>query len=167
MAIPYRIKFRQGETEFEVEGDRNYVTRTYQDLKEILGLSERAKPVLGGAEPKSTRSSVSKPLGGKTSSPREFIDRYALKRHVDIVLAFAYFLEKIRGLKSFTGADINTCYYEAKVEPSNTSQMIINNIKKGFIMPQSKKQKGARTSYTVTRSGEELVEAGFKTIKAK
>jgi predicted transcriptional regulator len=168
MAIGYRIRFRQGDTEFEVEGDRAYVTRTYQDLKEILGLSERAKPVLTGAgEQKTTKSSVSKPLGGKTSSPREFIDRYGLKRHVDIVLAFAYFLERIRGLKSFTGADVNTCYYEAKVEPSNTSQMIINNIKKGFIMPQSKKQKGARTSYTVTRSGEEFVEAGFKITKAK
>ena len=77
-------------------------------------------------------------MAGKSASPREFIDRYGLKRHVDIVLAFGYFLEKTRGLKAFTGADINTCYYEAKVEPSNTSQMIINNIKKGFIMQAGK-----------------------------
>jgi predicted transcriptional regulator len=134
-------------------------------LKEILGLSERAKPVLTG-EQKTTKSSAGKSLGGKTSSPREFIDRYGVKRHVDIVLAFGYFLEKVRALKAFTGADINTCYYEAKVEPSNTSQMIINNIKKGFIMPQSKKP-GARKSYTVTRSGEQFIEAGFKATKAK
>jgi hypothetical protein len=166
MALSYRIRFRQADTEFEVEGDRTYVTKTYQDLKEILGLSERAKPVLAG-EQRTSKSLPTKSLGGKASSPREFIDRYGLQRHVDIVLAFGYFLEKVRGLKSFTGADINTCYYEAKVESSNTSQMIINNIKKGFIMPQSKKV-GARASYTLTRTGEEFVDSGFKkTSKAK
>jgi hypothetical protein len=165
MATVYRIRFKQAETEFEIEGDRNYVSKAYQDLKEILGLSERAKPVLAG-EQKLSKSLPAKPLGGKTSSPREFIDRYRLKRHVDIVLAFGYFLERTRGLKSFTGADINTCYYEAKVEPSNTSQMIINNIKKGLIMPQSKKA-GARASYTLTRTGEEFVDAGFTIPKAK
>ena len=165
MAIAYRIRFRQADTEFEVEGDKNYVTKTYQDLKEILGLSERSKPVLVGDQ-KPTKATIGKSLGGKTSSPREFIDRYGVKRHVDIVLAFGYFLEKIRGQRNFTGADINTCYYEAKVEPSNTSQMIINNIKKGLIMPQSKKA-GARASYTLTRTGEQYVDAGFKTSKAK
>ena len=165
MAIAYRLRFKQADTEFEVEGYRTYVTMTYQDLKEILGLSERPKPVLAG-EQKTTKSSTSKSLGGKTSSPREFIDRYGVKRHVDIVLAFGYFLERVRGQKNFTGADINTCYYEAKVEPSNTSQMIINNIKKGLIMPQSKKA-GARASYTLTRTGEQFVDAGFKSTKAK
>jgi hypothetical protein len=166
MTLTYRIRFRQADTEFEVEGDRNYVTKTYQDLREILGLSERAKPVLAGEE-RTAKSAPTKSLGGKPSSPREFIDRNGLKRHVDIVLAFGYFLEKARGLKNFTGADINTCYYEAKVEPSNTSQMIINNIKKGLIMPQSKKKVGARASYTLTRTGEEFVDAGFKSTKAK
>lgn len=165
MATVYRIRFKQAETEFEVEGDRNYVSKTYQDLKEILGFSGRAQPVLAGDQ-KSPKSSPSKSLSGKTSSPREFIDRFGLKRHVDIVLAFGYFLERTRGLKSFTGADINTCYYEAKVEPSNTSQMIINNIKKGLIMPQSKKA-GSRASYTLTRTGEEFVEGGFSKAKGK
>ncbi len=165
MSTGYRIRLKQGDTEFEIEGDRAYVTKTYQDLKEILGLSQHAKPVLAG-EQKSARATPLKSFGGKPSSPREFIDRYGLKRHVDIVLGFGYFLERVRGLKSFTGADINTCYYEAKVEPSNTSQMIINNIKKGLIMPQSKKV-GARASYTLTRTGEEFVEGGFKHTKGK
>jgi hypothetical protein len=166
MAIAYRIKFKQADTEFEIEGDKRYVTATYNDLKQVLGLVQlQAKPVLTGESKPMTKSLTAKTIGGKLSSPREFIDRYGLKRHVDIVLAFGYFLEKVRGLKGFTGADINTCYYEAKVEPSNTSQMIINNIKKGLIM-QSKRQ-GSKTNYTLTRTGEELVEAGFKTTKAK
>ena len=132
MATTYRMRFKQGDTEFEIEGDRAYVTKTYHEIKDILGLSQSEKPVLAG-EVKPSKTVSPKPMGGKSSSPREFIDRYGLRRHVDIVLAFGYFLEKTRNLKVFTGADINTCYYEAKVEPSNTSQMIINNIKKGLI----------------------------------
>lgn len=164
MPNSFRIRFKQGDAEFEIEGDRNYVTKTYQEMKQILGLSQHSRPVLVG-EMRSPKSSQVRGDGGKAASPREFIDRHGLKRHVDIVLAFGFFLEKIRGLKSFSGADINTCYYEAKVEPSNTSQMIINNIKKGFIM-QSKKT-GARATYTLTRTGEGFVERGFKVTKEK
>jgi len=164
MKTSYRIRFKQGDTEFEIEGDRNYVTRNFQEIRDILGLTQSAKPVLAG-ETKAERSVSVRPVGGKSSSPREFIDRYGLKRHVDIVLAFGYFLEKTRNLKTFTGADINTCYYEAKVEPSNTSQMIINNIKKGFIMQSGKS--GSRKGYTLTRTGEEFVAGGFKATKGK
>ena len=125
---------------------------------------QSAKPVLAG-ESKPTKTLSAKPVGGKSSSPREFIDRYGLSRHVDIVLAFGYFLERTRNLKNFTAADISTCYYEAKVEPSNTSQMIINNIKKGFIMQAGKS--GAKKGYTLTRTGEEFVGGGFKATKSK
>jgi hypothetical protein len=164
MAATYRIRFKQGDTEFEIEGDRKYVTNTYQEIKEILGLFQSTKPVLVG-EGKSSRTSPLNRMTGKSASPREFIDRYGLKRHVDIVLAFGYFLEKTRGLKNFTGADINTCYYEAKVEPSNTSQMVINNIKKGYIMPSGKS--GSKKGFTLTRTGEEFVDRGFKITKGK
>jgi hypothetical protein len=167
MAVTYRLKFKQGDTEFEIEGDRSYVSRTYQEMKGILGLFQSAKPVLAG-DARSTKSAKLVPpktLVDKAASPREFIDRYGLKRHVDIVLAFGYFLEKTRSLKTFTGADINTCYYEAKVEPSNTSQMIINNIKKGFIMQAGKS--GSKKGYTLTRTGEEFIDGGFKATKGK
>jgi len=165
MATSYRIRFKQGDIEFEIEGDRSYVTKTYNEMKGILGLLQPSKPVLAG-ETKTSKSISARIVGGgKSSSPREFIDRYGLERHVDIVLGFGYFLEKTRNLKSFTGADINTCYYEAKVEPSNTSQMIINNIKKGFIMQSTKS--GSKKSFTLTRTGEEFVDAGFKATKAK
>lgn len=165
MAATYRLKFRQGDSEFEIEGDRQYVRKAFEEMKELLGLQRQtARPVLAG-DAKSSKNSTSKSLSGKSSSPREFIDRYGVKRHVDIVLAFGYFLERDRGLKSFTGADINACYYEAKVEPSNTSQMIINNIKKGFVMQSNKS--GSKKTYTLTRTGEEFADGGFKSAKGK
>src|SRR5713101_2604185 len=103
MATTYRIRFKQADMEFEIEGDRNYVTKTYQEMKEILGLLHSTKAVLVG-EAKSSKAGSTKYVGAKSSSPREFIDRYGLKRHVDIVLASGYFLEKTRNLKSYTGA---------------------------------------------------------------
>jgi len=164
MTIAYRIRFKQGDTEFEIEGDRTYVTRAYQEMKHILGLAQPTRPILAD-QPKSSKTASTRQSAVKSSSPREFIDGYGLKRHVDIVLAFGYFLEKYRGLKSFTGADINACYYEAKVEPSNTSQMIINNIKKGFIMQSGKS--GSKKGYTLTRTGEGFVDGGFKSAKGR
>jgi hypothetical protein len=160
----YRLRFRQGESEFDLEGDKRFVLSTYQELKETLGLAAPSRPVLVG-ETKAVRGPALKTAVGKSASPREFIDRYGLKRHMDIVLAFGYFLERMRNLKSFTGADINTCYYESKMEPSNTSQMIINNIKKGFIMQSHKA--GSKKGYTLTRTGEEFVHGSFKVGKAK
>lgn len=166
MAISYRMRFKQGDVEFEIEGDRSYVSKTYDDLKDVLGLQPSSAPLpVGERKPEKKGASTKSAKAGKSYSPREFIDRYALRRHTDIVLGFGYFLERVRGLKSFSGADINTCYYEAKVEPSNTSQMIINNIKKGFIMSAGKS--GSKKGFTLTRTGEEFVTGGFKRSKAK
>jgi hypothetical protein len=70
----------------------------------------------------------------KAISIGEFIRNFGIKRHTDLVLAFGYYLEKHSGVSSFTAADIGRCYYDAKMDTSNVSQSIIQNIKRGFIM---------------------------------
>lgn len=84
----------------------------------------------------------------------EFVRQLGLKKHTDIVLAFGYYLEKISGVREFSPADINKCYYEAKMENSNTSQMLIQNIKNGRIMPA----RGTKKLYTLTKTGEDFIE---------
>lgn len=160
----YRIHFKRADAELEVEGDKKFVTKHYNEFKASLGREVAAKPTLL-PEVKAGRGSAASKSEIKPASPREFLDRYALKRHVDIVLAFGYFLEKSRSLKSFSAVDVNACYYEAKIEPSNTSQMIINNIKKGFMMQAQRS--GAKRTYMLTRTGEQFVNDGFKTSKSK
>ena len=76
---------------------------------------------------------------------------------MDLVVVFGYYLEKTAGLASFTVADINNCYYEAKLESSNTSQMVIQNIKKGFLMAAKVKGDKQRQAFMLTRTGEEYV----------
>ena len=94
---------------------------------------------------------------GKKTSVGEFIRQLEVKKHMDLVVAFGYYLEKLAGLASFTVADINNCYYEAKLESSNTSQMIIQNIKKGHMMAARGKADKGHQAFVLTRTGEEYV----------
>lgn len=96
----------------------------------------------------------------RSTSTREFIQQIGLKRHTDLAVAFGYYLEHQLGKLEFTPADINNCYYEAKLEPSNTSQSIIQNIKRSYMMEartKSTSKKGARKRYMLTQSGEDFI----------
>lgn len=148
-----RVRVVRGDQEFEIEGDKKFV----------LDMLDR----FDGGLPADTRTSVStqkklpsKTPGSKDLSAREFIQRLGLKKHTDIGLAFGYYIEKHIGKEEFTPADINNCYYEAKMEPSNTSQVIIQNTKSGRIMLAKKKEKGAkatRKTYVLTTTGEDFI----------
>jgi hypothetical protein len=157
MAITYRIKIVRSDLQLEVDGDKKFVLEMLARFdKPSSSLSENT-PSAGKAEPVATvfPATVSKDI-----SPGEFIRKFGFKKHTDLVLAFGYYLEKHSGLSSFSAADINNCYYEAKLENSNTSQMIIQNIKRGYLMQarvkgeEEQRAKG-RQLFTLTSSGEE------------
>ena len=149
----YRLRFG----EFEVEGDKDFVL----EMVKRYGPHGDSAPITSEKEKKGheKRSSLPPPTAGKSLSIREFIQRMDLKKHTDISLAFGYYLEKHQGVAEFTPADINNCYYEAKLEASNTSQMIIQNIKRGFLMASKKTGDKAKNRYTLTSSGEKFVES--------
>ena len=153
----YRICLAKGDVRFEVEGDKKFVLELlakYDDHEAVpfisaSGGSARTVPVKADLAVVQTQ--------GKKTSVGEFIRQMEVKKHMDLVVAFGYYLEKIGGLTSFTGADINNCYYEAKIENSNTSQMIIQNIKKGFMMAAKSTEEKGKQAFVLTRSGEEYV----------
>lgn len=156
----YRVRFRQGDRELDVEGDKKYIDFMMRQFG-FLGGSPAAP------NKKESNIPIKEYVSTAKLSPAEFILQHQLKKHTDIALAFGYYLEKNRGLDKFTPGDITNCYYEAKMEPSNTSQMIILNTRRGFFMPSKQdndSQKG-RKSYTVTQSGIRYVEHGFKKTK--
>ncbi len=157
----YRVKIAREGSEFEAEGDKAF----------ILDMLKRFSPEEGIEPPRAAKAkddskhggkkatSEIAPTGTKSLSIREFIQRLGFKRHIDIALAFGYYLEKYSGVSEFTPADINQCYYEAKLESSNTSQMIIRNIKLGRMMPSKKKGAKGRNLYTLTSTGEEFTKS--------
>jgi hypothetical protein len=157
-AKSYRLKIVHEGREFEAEGDKSFVLQMLKQwgpqvlgspIREVAG-SKKAKEKLVDA--------VVSPTASKSLSIREFIQQLNLKKHTDITVAFGYYLERHQGVSEFTPADINNCYYEAKLEASNTSQMIIQNIKRGYLMASKKGGKG-KSRYTLTSSGEKFVES--------
>lgn len=153
----YRIKINRGENQFEAEGDKKFVLEMLRKFEK--GGSPTSDP--SSQEKHKTKlpsSAASSAPAGKKTSVGEFIRQLGFKKHTDIVLAFGYYLEKHSGVASFTAADINACYYEAKLESSNTSQMIIQNIRRTFMMPAKKNQEKGRKAFRLTQSGEEHVE---------
>jgi len=154
----YRIRIVKPDFQFEAEGDKTFVL-------EMLNRFEGGAPDVSAAPSQKGRrkasvTTTSMAVSGKVVSISEFIRHLGLKKHTDIVVAFGYYLEKYSGLASFTPADINSCYYNAKMESSNTSQMTIRNIKSGRIMEATspKGAKRGKKSYMLTRTGEEFIE---------
>jgi hypothetical protein len=154
----FRLKIAQGGREFEAEGDKAFVLEM---LKLYGPQATFSSAVADHADKKASGKSPSlvRPTTGKSVSIREFIQQLDLKKHTDITLAFGYYLEKHQGMAEFTPADINNCYYEAKLESSNTSQMIIQNIKRGFLMASRKRGEKEKKRYTLTGTGEKFVES--------
>src|SRR2546426_367163 len=136
-AKTYRLKVVREGVEFEAEGDKAFVLEMLKRFAPQT--SEMLSRPVKGSDKEDANESVRLPGKGKTLSIREFVQQLGVKKHTDITLAFGYYLEKSLGVTEFSPADINNCYYEAKLETSNTSQMIIQNIRLGRIMPSKKK----------------------------
>jgi len=149
----YRIKIVRGNSELEVEGDKSFVLEMLERYEKSVLTHVSVSHV-----PESSTSASEAKDSIKAPSVGEFVRRLGFNKHVDFVLAFGYYLEKNQGASSFTPADINNCYYDSKLDSSNTSQMIILNIRRGYLM-EAKQEKGeGKKRYTLTKSGEEYIE---------
>ncbi|MGB6476328.1 MAG: hypothetical protein WBF04_19935, partial [Candidatus Sulfotelmatobacter sp.] len=142
--MTYRLKVVRGELNFEAEGDKKFVL-------DMLARFDKASSPTPAASVELTRPAKGRPATpqlviAKGTSPGEFIRQFHFKKHTDFVLAFGYYLEKHSGLAEFTAADVNACYYEAKMESSNTSQMIIQNIKRALLMEAKKREKASKAT---------------------
>ena len=147
MTLSYRIRISKGDQQFEAEGDKRFVLEMLKRFEGDIPAPQKGKPASNPAQLASS----------KQISVGEFIRELGLKKHTDLVVAFGYYLEQQAGLKDFTPADISNCYYEAKMETSNISQSIIQNIKRGYVMEAKggEKKKGRR--YTLTSSGQAFI----------
>jgi hypothetical protein len=156
----YRIKVVRGDQDFEAEGDKAFVLSMLNRFEGSPAAPPPPPPATKGG--KRQPAEAQRPLApAKGMSVGEFIRQFGFKRHTDLVLAFGYYLEQHGGATDFAAADVNNCYYEAKMESSNTSQMIIQNIRRGYLM-EAKGEKGKRRRYTLTRTGEDYLKEALK-----
>ena len=152
MANQYRLRVGHGEDIFEAEGDKRFVI----EMLSRFGEGKKIPSLTSSNAPAQKANGNGKPL-----SVSEFVRSLSLKTHTDRVLAFGYYLEKYAGQERFTVADINKCYYDAKLETSNSSMMIRQNIKRGLMM-DAKADGGKRAGFTLTNGGEEYVATKLK-----
>jgi hypothetical protein len=157
MAGTYRLKIANGDRLFEAEGDKKFVLDMWAKFQEKTphvkeSITEKKLQEKTSEQPSFTIRS------GKALSVGEFIRQLGVKRHTEFVLAFGYYLEKYAGMHEFGPADINKCYYDSKMDSSNTSQMLIQNIKQGRIMEAKGAKKKGLKQYTLTRTGEEYID---------
>ena len=140
MSGAYRLKIAYGDYQFEAEGNKKFILDMWKKFREIEVGGKEVPLKEKIPEKTKTRTSIL-PEAAKDLSIGEFVRQLGLKKHTDFVLAFGYYLEKFSGMREFSPADINKCYYDAKMESSNTSQMLIQNIRHGRIMEAKGKKK--------------------------
>lgn len=142
----YRIKYKKGDFEVDVQGDKAWVETKFKELTAGKVINEGERPgmeVLPG--------SLVEFLKAK-GSPIE---------HNDIVLGFSYWLSKKKGFTSYNAKDIEDCYVEARIsKPANINDAMNANQGKGYLMTTEKKDR--RKAWIITQSGEKLVKASFK-----
>lgn len=156
VARTYKVRISRSGEEFEFEGDKAFVLAMLKKYDSAASNGLSTVPIT--TKGKTKEAAIVQAQKGKALSIREFVQQLGVKKHTDITLAFGYYLERHADTPEFTPADINNCYYEAKIEGSNTSQMIIQNIKRGFFMLAKAAGDKARKRYTLTSKGERYVE---------
>lgn len=142
--ITYKIKFKRGDFEVEVQGDQKWVEDKFKELtSEEFHVAVAKKMVTEG---------MPETLG-------EFLDqRGNPQKHTEIVVVFAYWLFKAEKMDSFNVKDIIACYEKVrKTKPKNANQIINTDVASHLFAEASAKKDGYK-SWILTRTGEEFVE---------
>lgn len=142
--ITYRIKFRTGDFELELQGDQKWVEDKF---KELTG--EGTRPTVPA---KVLAEGMPETLG-------EFLDMKGdPKKHTEIVAVFAYWLFKVENMESFNVKDVIACYEKVrKSKPTNANQ-IINTDVASHLFAEAREKKDGLKAWILTRTGEEFVE---------
>ncbi|MHA1289884.1 MAG: hypothetical protein ACTSPB_21090 [Candidatus Thorarchaeota archaeon] len=143
----YRIRFRKDDFEVEVQGDKDWVETKFRELMKI-GTGEEIKPPTPPTSPGDLPVSLAEFIRQK-GNPTE---------HSQLVVLFGYWCIHKKNMKSFNRRDIADCYQDILMpESANTSTYLNNTQRDGYFlrMPEDKDN---ITAWTITPSGEELVE---------
>lgn len=103
----------------------------------------------------------------KRKSIKEFILEKKPKGSRQIGVAIGYYLERYENKSSFTVNDLEQGFHDAKEPaPSNINDLTYKNTKNGLFMETKKTENGLK-SWTLTNTGEKLVERNFENLQVK
>jgi len=139
----YRIRFRKGDFEVDVQGDKVWVEEKFKELTTM--------------EP--TNVIVEKPkIEGLPNTLGEFLDlKGNPQRHTDVVAIFAFWLFKVEKMQSFNVKDIVVCYDKTRKSKPSNPNMIINQNVSTFLFAEAPDKKDGYKAWIITRKGEEHI----------
>jgi hypothetical protein len=154
---PVTMRVKIGDAELEVSGPQKFVEEKVDEFVAAQGGRREA-----GATAVLASEGVPANRASKASTLAQLLKKATVKSDVDRVLVAGYYLETVQNMPSFTAAEIKEAIRQAKVSPpSNPSDVIAKNIKKGAMMMAG--DKDGRMAYVLTTDGIEFVEEQLKT----
>jgi len=143
----YKIRFKKGDFEVEVQGDKEFVLTKFEELtrgKIVQVEIGKEETVEAGKFPTSLAEFVK-----MKGDPKE---------HTDLAVIFAYWLFKRENIESLNTKDLENCYSQTRIpKPANLSDVMNRNQGKGLVV-RSEGRKDNLVAWTITKSGEEYVE---------
>lgn len=145
----YVLRYKKGDLEIEVQGDKTFVEEKF---KELLNLEVELTPRRDSSGEKIRAQSE------KDLSLVEFVRGKNPKSHGDKILVFGYYLEKLRQYESFNLEDVEKCYQDARMpKTKNFSPYITRLIRQGYLMDSTEK-KDNKKAWRLTKDGIDYVE---------
>ncbi|MEW6002147.1 MAG: nucleotidyl transferase AbiEii/AbiGii toxin family protein [Nitrospirota bacterium] len=130
----YSIKYRNGNLEIEVQGDKTFVEEKFKELLDLKPGAAQKEPVV----PSSIQ--VLRETDKKISLV-DFLKSKNPKSHGDKILVFGYYLEKFMGEASFNLSDIEKCYAQARIpKTKNFAPYITQLIRDGYLTDAEEKK---------------------------
>jgi hypothetical protein len=150
----YRIRYKKGDFEVEVQGDKTWVEGKFEEFRKELP-TKAPPPTHSGSQP-TTQTAVDTTL---PASLAEFIiAKGNPNEHTDIEVLCAYWLLKKENMNSYNATDIKNCYDKARIAKPTNINDIMNTIQSsGHIMEVSEKKDGKK-AWVITGTGEKYVE---------
>ena len=153
----YSIKYKKGDLEIKVQGDKAFVEEKFKELLDM-------KPEIVQKETHVPPPEQSLSEGDKKISLAEFLGTKNPKSHGDKILTFGYFLEKNRGYSAFNLNDIEACYKEARLPKTKNFSPYITQLIRGGYLVDAEEKKDNKKAWELTAGGlkyvEELVSEG-------
>lgn len=169
-----KIHIKLGPIEFEAEGDSDLIERERTQFFSVLPQAIMAVSPVVPATPTMIESEDSFSQSAKLPEPSPtlseeyttsnfeslagFLREKKFGTGVEIVMGVAYYIEHIEHMGVFTSRDIETALDDARQEkPGNIPQMIVQNIKKGYMREMKEKKDGLK-AYCVLEKGKSWCE---------
>jgi hypothetical protein len=150
----YRIRYKKGDFEIEVQGDKAWVEGKFEAIsKNMPTVAQLPSP--SGSQPTTTPEAVDTSL---PSSIVEFIKaKGSPSDHTVIEVLFSYWLLKKENMASYNATDIQNCYDQARITKPANINGIMNQIQAtGYVM-EVKEKKDNKKAWVITGTGEKYV----------